>query len=403
MTVRLAFLPLTDAAPLVVAKERGYFERHGVDVELQRQASWASVRDLLQTRRVDGAQLLATMPLALSAGAAHAQVDVVSALVLSLNGNAITVSGNLYNDLARIDAKAVCDPARTGYLLKALIEQRRALGKQRLCFASVYPTSTHACLMRYWMAAAGIRPDDDVRMVVIPPPRMVESLASGLIDGCCVGEPWNSRAAFEGAGQVLLTGFDIWNNAPEKVLGVRREWLEQNRDVHARLLAAIVDAAAWADEPGNRADVAALLSLPQYVDLPEDVIAGSLLGRPADSDRHLPDFHVFSRYAANFPWLSQAEWYVTQLMRWGHLPMDTDIRGLVERVYLPGEFQAAMAGGDGTWPESAYRVEGAPDGTFRTKRFIDGRTFDPEGTREYLDDLRVGDSPAELASVRKLR
>lgn len=344
MNVRLAFLPLTDAAPLVVARERGHFDRHGLDVELLRQASWASVRDLVQTQRVEAAQMLATMPLALAAGTAHARIDVVTALVLSLNGNAITVSTNLYGDLERIDADGANDPARAGSVLRVLIDRRRALGKPRLCFASVFPTSTHAYALRDWMAAAGIDPDEDVRMVVIPPPRMVESLASGLIDGCCVGEPWNSRAVCEGAGRILLAGYDVWPHAPEKVLGVRRDWLEANRDTHACLVAAIVEAGEWADDPANRREVARLLSLPQYVDLPEDVIAGSLGGRPAGSLAERPDFHVFSRRHANFPWLSDAEWLLAQMRRWGHLPEATDAAAFAASVYLPGEFRGALAG-----------------------------------------------------------
>lgn len=300
MTIRLSFVPLTDAAPIIVAKELGYFRRHGLDVELSRETSWASIRDKLQTGMVDGTQLLASVPLSLSLGITHAKIDMVTGLVLSLNGNAITVSRTLYQDLQRTGLLDGGSPAQVGKALKALIDQRRALGKPRLCFASVYLTSTHHYMLRYWMASAGINPDTEVRFVVIPPPRMVESLDSGLIDGCCVGEPWNHRAVHEGAGYILLTSYDVWNNAPEKVFAVRRDWLEKNRNTYVELSVALIEAAIWIDAPKNRREVASILSGSQYLDVPEDIVAcsltGTVLGAGSASARHLPDFHVFNRY-----------------------------------------------------------------------------------------------------------
>lgn len=369
MSIRISFVPLTDAAPIIVAKELGYFRRHGMDVELSREHSWASIRDKIQTGLVDATQLLASVPLSLSLGITHAKIDVVTGLVLSLNGNGITVSSNLYQDLQRRGLPAGGSPLQAGHALKTLIDERRALGKPRLCFASVYMTSTHHYMLRYWMAAAGIDPDKDVRFVVIAPPRMVESLDSDLIDGCCVGEPWNHRAVQEGAGHILLTSHDVWNNAPEKVLAVRRDWLQKNEDRYIALSAALIEAAQWIDDTGNRAEVASILAQPEYINVPEDILSCSLSGRllscPAGPERHLPDFHVFSRYAANFPWLSSAEWFLKQMIACSQLPADTDIRAAAERVYLPNVYRRAAAIAGVLAPDVDRKAEGTMNSPYQ--------------------------------------
>lgn len=362
MTVRIAFVPLTDAAPIIVARELGYFGRRGIDVELSREQSWASIRDKIQTGRVDATQMLASVPLALSVGVTHARIEMATGLVLSLNGNGITVSKNLYEDLQRTGLLNSTSPASAGRALKELIDHRRALGKPRLCFASVYRTSTHYYLLRYWMAAAGIDTAADVRFVVIPPPRMVESLDSGLIDGCCVGEPWNHCAVYEGAGHVLLTGYDVWNNSPEKVLAVRSDWLDRNRGLYVEICRALIEAAQWIDQPENRGKVASILAQPQYVDVPEEVISWSLRGVFRDDGtgvaRVLPDFHVFSRYTANFPWLSHAEWFLGQMQRWGQLPPGTDIARTARQVYRPDIYREAADGLGLPSPDSDCKHEG---------------------------------------------
>ncbi|MEN7341898.1 MAG: CmpA/NrtA family ABC transporter substrate-binding protein [Pseudomonadota bacterium] len=345
--LKIAYVPLTDAAPLIVAKEKGFFAAHDLDVQLIQEQSWASVRDKLQTERVDVAQMLASMPLALAAGASYTPMDLTAGMVLSLNGNAITVSSQLYSDMERtglLHDDAIYGPGRA---LKAVVELRKSLKKQPLCFASVFPTSTHYYLLRYWMAASGIDTDNDIRFVVIPPPRMVEALQSGLIDGCCVGEPWNHHAVSEFAGQIILTGFDIWHNAPEKVLAVRTPWLEANRDIYTRLIHALLEAGACCDASGHREEVSLLLSDARYLDVPTSVIQHSLAGRICDvahrTVRTVPEFHIFNRYSANLPWPSQATWLLDQMMRWQQLPENIDVDKIARRVFRQDVFREAAA------------------------------------------------------------
>lgn len=343
--LKIAYVPLTDAAPLIIAKERGYFEEQGLDVELVQEQSWASIRDKLQTERVDAAQMLASMPLALAAGASYTRVDLTAGMVLSLNGNAITVSSELYGDLDRTGLLREGGITGPGRALKAIVELRKSLKKPPLCFASVFPTSTHYYLLRHWMAESGIDTVNDIRFVVIPPPRMVEALQSGLIDGCCVGEPWNHLAVSEFAGQIILTGYDVWHNAPEKVLAVRTQWLESNRDCYIKMILALLDAGRWCDDSSNRDHVAEIVSAASYLDVPTSVVTHSLAGRVCDVGQHtvrtVPDFHVFHRYFANMPWPSQAEWLLEQMIRWQQLPSSAEIENISNAVFTQSLFREA--------------------------------------------------------------
>ncbi len=206
--LRLGYIPLTDAAPLVVALENGHFERFGLDVSLSRQPSWATLRDKLGIGHLDGAHLLAPMALACSLGVEGVPQRLVTALSLGLGGNAITVADNLYRDM---QAAAGGQPV-TAQALASVIARRRAAGADPLTFATVYPTSNHTYLLRYWLAAAGIDPDRDLRLIVVPPPQMVQRLKQGDIYGYCVGEPWNTLAVRDGIGCIVATGHDVWNN-----------------------------------------------------------------------------------------------------------------------------------------------------------------------------------------------
>ena len=345
MKLRIAYVPLTDAATLVAARELGFFEKHALDVTLVREQSWASVRDNLVAGRVDAAQMLASLPLALAAGASHSRVPLVVGLVLSLNGNAITVSNDLFQALDDTGLLRPDQPASAGQALKAVVDARRALGKPRLCFASVFRSSTHYFLLRHWMAAAGIDTERDIRFVVIPPPRMVESLQSGLIDGCCVGEPWNHDAVSEFAGHILLAGLDVRQHAAEKVLAVREDWLDGRDVTYQRLCTALIETAAYCDEPAHRPELARLLARRDALGVHESVIAPSLLGQVCDSDhvvrRMMPDFHVFYRDGAGVPWPAQAEWLLEQMQRWGQLPHDAPVVDVARTVYRSDIYRAA--------------------------------------------------------------
>ncbi|MBL8484537.1 MAG: ABC transporter substrate-binding protein, partial [Rhodocyclaceae bacterium] len=298
--LRLGIIPLTDCAPLVVAKERGYFAQQGLDVALSREPSWANIRDKVVLGELDGAHMLAGMPIAATLGLAGAQKAMVTAFSMDLNGNAITLSNELYARMQEADAPAMQSRPVSAVALRKVLDQDRAAGRPPMTFATVFPVSMHNYQLRYWMASAGIDPDRDLRLVVVPPPQMVENLASRNIVGYCVGEPWNQQAVELGIGRVVVTGYELWNNAPEKVFGVTRDWAESYPNTHRAVLRALLQAARWMDAPENRAEVVDLIARREYVHAPREVVAHSMTGTWRYARDETPvqmrDFNVFHRY-----------------------------------------------------------------------------------------------------------
>ncbi len=344
-SLKLGFIPLTDCAPLVVAKERGYFEAEGLDVSLSRETSWAAIRDKVGLGLLDGAQMLSSMPLASRLGISGPQLDFVSALVLDLNGNAITLNDALYSAIYDIDPRVESNPLIAAQTLKALIDQGRRGSRPKLRFGIVYPCSTQSFELRYWLAAGGIHPDQDIELVVIPPPKMVEAMREGNIQGFCVGEPWNTLAVQQQLGHVVATKYELWNNSPEKVFAVTEQWAKDYPNTHQAALRALLKACAWLDQSQHRQQAARLISQAAYIALPEETVALSLTGhclkhwdKPAEN---LDDFHVFHRYSANFPWLSHPEWVIAQMYRWGQLVEAINIEQLIKQVFKPNIYRQA--------------------------------------------------------------
>ena len=414
----LGFIPLTDCAPLVVAQEMGFFAEHGLRVQLSKETSWANIRDKLAIGVLDGAQLLAPMAVASQLGLGPLDRPVVTALSLDLNGKAITVSEALYRRLQAEDPAAAGDPLAAARALKAVIEADRATGRPPLSFATVFPYSSHHYLLRYWMAAGGIDPDRDLRLIVIPPPQMVSQLERGAIDGYCVGEPWNSLAVRAGLGRVLACDDRIWNNSPEKVLGVNEEWAEQYPRTHLALVRALLEALRWLDEPANRPEAVELIAQARYLDAPADVIRMAMLGTfqyaRNEFPRTSPDFHVFHRYAANFPWRSQALWQLTQMLRWGQVPAPLDLQAVASRTYRPEIYRRAAADlGIGS-PARDYKTEGGHAAPWvltggagesipmGADRFFDGRRFDPGAPLAYLQGFEISHPGVDLAALARL-
>ena len=396
----LGFIPLTDCAPLVIAKEKGFFARYSLDVTLSKETSWANLRDKLSVGILDGAQTLASLPLAMSAGVSPIEKPMLAPLTLDLNGNAITVSESLYQQLRAVDPQSLREAPVSARALRKLIDKQQAEGAEPLTFAVVFPTSTHNYELRYWMAAAGIDPDKDVRLVVVPPPQMVGALRDGEIDGYCVGEPWNSMAVREGLGRVLITKYELWNNGPEKVFGVSEEWAAQNPNTLQALLMALLEACRWVDQPQHRQEVAEIISRPVYVNAPEEVVRMSMLGTfqyaRNEFPRSLPDFNVFHHSAANFPWVSHALWLGTQMARWGQLKQATDLRKLAARVYRPDLYRKAADALGIASPSLDCKTEGVHaecwqlDGQrMGPDRFFDGRVFDPRDPIAYLNSFHI--------------
>lgn len=302
----LGFMRLADAAPLVVARELGFFERFGLEVQLVREVSWANIRDKVTVGALDAGQMLAPMPLLTSLGVGGVRCPLLTGLMLNLNGNAITLAAGLYEQLMG-GAEPPADPLPVAQALARHI----AASGERLTLATVYPFSTHTLQLRLWLAAGGTDPDARLRLIVLPPEQMVDSLAQGLIDGFCVGEPWNSAAVQAGVGVMVASGYQVWNNAPEKVLGVTAAWHQAHPGSHLRLRLALMEAARWLADPEHRRQAAELLAATRYLDLPQALLLPALLGahcyRRNGSPVANPDFLVFHRYQAGFPWQSSAE------------------------------------------------------------------------------------------------
>jgi NitT/TauT family transport system ATP-binding protein len=344
MTERVvaAFMPLVDCAVLVAAREQGFAAAEGIDLTLVKEPSWASLRDHLSLGHVDCAHALAPLPVALTLGVGQVRVDCVVPFVLNRGGNAITLSTALVDEMTALDADALATPERAGRALAAAVRRREA----PLTLGMVFPFSNHNFDLRYWLAAAGVHPDRDVRLVAIPPPLMVDSLRAGLVDGFCVGEPWNSLAMAEGLGSVVATQAKLFPGAAEKVLAVRTEFAESGSERMGRLLRALDRAAAWVDDAAQHAALAANLARSDYLDVPRPLIEAALSGRlpfGPPSPRHDHPFMYFHRRAANLPSAADGLWSYAQMVRWGQLAPSPRQQRLAGAVFRSDLYRRSVA------------------------------------------------------------
>ncbi len=411
------FIPLTDCAPLVIAYEKGYFSKYGLNVLLSKEASWANIRDKVSLGALDGAHMLAGMPLAASLGIGATQKPTVTGFSMDLNGNGITVSNELYQKMQDVDPEALLERPVSARALKKVIDAEKAQGKEPMTFAMVFPVSTHNYEIRYWMAASGIDPDQDVRLIVIPPPQMVANLRAGNIVGYCVGEPWNARAVEAGIGRTLITNYEIWNNNPEKVFGVNKDWADQYPQTHQLTIMALLEAARWLDDVNNRVEAAEIIAEKSYVNAPAEVVKMSMTGTfkyAADEPaRPMPDFNVFYRYAANFPWRSHALWFLTQMVRWGQMETPVNLRSVAEQVYLPDVYRKAAQALNIPYPTIDYKKEGTQANawqlsaasapiTMGSDLFIDKKVFDPDEVMAYINSFAIQNVKLDLAAFKSL-
>ena len=347
--LRIGFIPLVDAAALIIAADKGFCAAEGLDVELVREVSWSNVRDKLNIGLFDAAHLLAPVAIASSLGIGHVKVPIIAPFNLGLNGNAITVSPDLHAALAAAAEGDLADPALSARALARVVEARRSKGQEPLTFGMTFPFSTHNYQLRFWMAAAGVDPDEDVRLVVLPPPYMVDSLRNRHVDAFCVGAPWNSVAVDLGIGHVLHLVSEILLRAVEKVLAVRERWAQDNPDLLAGLVRAHGRAARFIEEPANREEVAAILAAPNRVGVAADVIRRTLDGRlkltPDGTVRVNERYLLVGRAGAARPDPIQAAWLYAQMVRWGQAPMADDLLATAKAVFRPDLYDAILGPG----------------------------------------------------------
>jgi two-component system, oxyanion-binding sensor len=344
--LHIGFIPLVDAAALIVAVDKGFTAAEGLDVTLVREVSWSNVRDKLNIGRFEAAHLLAPVAIASSLGLGHVKVPITAPFNLGLNGNAITVSPSLHAAIMGELAGDPLDPMATALALSRVVAARRKNGAEPLTFGMTFPFSTHNYQLRFWMAAGGVDPDEDVHLVVLPPPYMVDSLANGHVDGFCVGAPWNSVAVDLGVGHILHFVSDILVRAAEKVLAIRQGWAEKNPEVVAALVRAAFRAAEFIEQPENRAETARLLAQPERIGVDADVIQRTLDGRlkisPDGTMRESSRYLLVGRESAGRPDPVQAAWLYAQMVRWGQAAVSPEALKAAKAVFRPDLYDAAL-------------------------------------------------------------
>lgn len=410
--LKLGFIKLTDMAPLAIAKEKGFFEDEGLFVTLEPQANWKVLLDRVISGELDGAHMLAGQPIGATIGYGT-QAHVVTAFSMDLNGNGITVSNEVWEmmkpHLSKGPDGKIAHPVKAD-ALKAVVDKLKAQGRP-FNMGMVFPVSTHNYELRYWLAAGGINPGyyapenvsgqigADALLSVTPPPQMPATLEAGTISGYSVGEPWNQAAVFKGIGVPVITDYEIWKNNPEKVFGVTNSWAEKNPNTHLALVKALIRAGKWLDENNNanRDEAVKILAKPEYVGADAKVIANSMTGTfeyEKGDKRPVPDFNVFYRYFATYPFYSDAVWYLTQMRRWGQIAEakpDAWYADMAKRIYKPETYLKAArllveegkaAREDFPWESDGYRAA--------TADFIDGITYDGRKPNDYLKKFPIG-------------
>lgn len=403
------FIKLTDMAPLAIAKELGFFEEEGLYVTIEAQSNWKNVLDRVIDGQLDGSHMLAGQPIAAGAGFGR-QADLVTPFSMDLNGNGITLSNEVWAAMKpNVPTDGAGKPIHPikAEALKPVINAYKNENKP-FKMGMVFPVSTHNYEIRYWLAAAGINPGfytqnnvqgqvgAEVLLSVTPPPQMPATLEAGTIYGYCVGEPWNQQAVFKGIGVPVTTNNDIWKNNPEKVFVMTKTFVEQYPNTALAVTKALIRAGKWLDTPGNRPQAVGILSKPDYVGADSIVIANSMTGTfefEKGDKREMPDFNVFFRYHATYPFYSDGIWFLTQMRRWGQIPETKPAEWYAEtikEIYRPDIWEQAAA----LLVEEGYLEASEIPETDGykppTSDFIDGKTYDGKNPLTYINSFKIG-------------
>ncbi|CUX00319.1 ABC transporter substrate-binding protein [Rhizobium pusense] len=379
---KLGFIALTDAAPLVIAAEKGLFAKHGMpDVEVLKQASWGATRDNLvlggASNGIDGAHILTPMPYLMHTGKVtqnNVPVPMTILARLNLDSQGISVAREYADTGVQLDASK----------LKVAFEKKKAEGKE-IKAAMTFPGGTHDLWIRYWLAAGGIDPDKDVSTIVVPPPQMVANMKVGNMDVFCVGEPWNEQLVNQGIGFTACTTGELWKGHPEKALGMRADWVERNANAAKALLMAVMEAQQWCDEMANKEEMSTILGKRQWFNVPPKDVLGRLKGNiNYGNGRALENTGLQMKFwqdHASYPFRSHDSWFITENIRWGKFAPDTDVKALVAKVNREDIWRAAA---------KDLGVTDLPASISRGKEtFFDGKVFDPENPSAYLESLSI--------------
>ncbi|MBD3612751.1 MAG: ABC transporter substrate-binding protein [Hydrogenovibrio crunogenus] len=414
--LKFGFIKLTDMAPLAIAYEKRFFEDEGLYVQLEAQANWKVLLDRVIDGQLDGAHMLAGQPIAATIGYGT-KSNVITPISMDLNGNAITVSNKTWAAMKPNVEMENGKPKHpiSASALKPVVESYKNAGKA-FKMGMVFPVSTHNYELRYWLAAGGLKPgyyaphkgdtagtlNADVLLSVTPPPQMPSTMEAGTIEGYCVGEPWNQQAVFKGIGVPVISDNSIQTNNPEKVFGLREDFYEQYPNTTIRIVKAMIRAAKWLDEKNNknRPEAVKILSKSSYVGADYKVIANSMTGTfeyEKGDKRSEPDFNVFFRYNATYPYYSDAIWYMTQMRRWGQISEykpDTWYQDMAKKVYRPDIYKKAVEAliEDGVMKKSDFDEAVFTTNGYRGVQddFMDGIPYDGSKPNAYIDSLKIG-------------
>ncbi|HWI85882.1 MAG TPA: CmpA/NrtA family ABC transporter substrate-binding protein [Sphingomonas sp.] len=394
----IAFLPLTDSSVLIAAREKGFAAAQGIDLTLVRSTSWATLRDRLVYGQVQAAHMLAPLAIAVTLGLSQHPASLAAPFKLNVNGNALTMSPSFAAALDPDLPRRIDDPIATAHDFASAI----GLHHRKPVIGVVHRFSSHALMLRYWLGFAGVDPDRDLTLRVLPPSLMVEALRTGEIDGFIAGAPWASVAAADGIGEIVAAGARIWQRGVEKVLAFRTLWMEEQAETVDRLLVALSNAAAWCDAAENHDELAGLLAGPNYVAQPAELIlpalTGQLILRQGDPPLSVPDYLLFHREACAFPWRSQALWIYSQFVRWKMVEPSAKAERAAADVFRSDIYRRALGATGVPMPGASMKLEGALGAplavgshratlTLGPDRFFDGRVFDPHHVAAYVSQF----------------
>ncbi|WP_437738287.1 CmpA/NrtA family ABC transporter substrate-binding protein [Sorangium sp. So ce1335] len=369
--LRFGIIALTDCSPIVIAHEKGFFKRYGINSTIVKGASWAAIRDSLSNGDLQATHMLFGMPLASTMGLLGSpKKPMVIPWLLNRNGQAITMKSDLRGKVAG-------DPRA----LRPFVEEARAKGAP-MTFAMTFPPGTHAMWTRYYLGAGGIHPDRDVALVTIPPAQMVANMKVGKMDGYCVGEPWGARAIADEIGYTAITTQELWKDHPEKVCAFTAEFAEKNPKTVKAVIKALHEASVWLDKLDNRPEQADIVSRPTYINCPPELILGRMQGHYDYGDgrkKEDRDYMIFSDRNCNYPQPKYALWWLSQFRRWGMVEGKPDYEGIVKQVMRPDLYEEAM------------KELGAPHGgpSDEPETLFDGVTFDPKDPERYATSFPV--------------